>query len=434
MSEAIKNKYLDLSGLIKYDELIKALINKADTELGKRIDTITEECDKNSSSLAEIISLIGNTEDGKTLAELLSDLNKEDENLRKLISEIAGVDSDVGENIASMSEIVDQIKNLQEIIGQKYSDGSDADSIVDRLNDLEKDGEIYKPSQTLVDITNLTSDVHGGLESHNAAWFKENGYTYSQMFDEILFPTVVPTITSPSLEWKNDISLYYDKLVGSDITDLILTNDNVSNYVDVNLGSWSLDINSQMTASKECGTIKLNAIGEPIDNGDDTYSMGTSTIKYQAYAKFADGDDPKDNKGNVCKDMGYNNSNVYTSTINIYPFYNFYATTNQNAPGELVSQTFIRHSGIETVITPENMITLAPHTIDTPWKLRLPKKLQSLGLMNTSNGKYEDIEMVGDAPKMWKYEQETTTENGIKYHVYTYIGSDNNSVNIQIKF
>lgn len=434
MSEAIKNKYLDLSGLIKYDELIKALINKADTELGKRIDTITEECDKNSSSLAEIISLIGNTEDGKTLAELLSDLNKEDENLRKLISEIAGVDSDVGENIASMSEIVEQIKNLQEIIGQKYSDGSDADSIVDRLNDLEKDGEIYKPSQTLVDITNLTSDVHGGLESHNAAWFKENGYTYSQMFDEILFPTVVPTITSPSLEWKNDISLYYDKLVGSDITDLILTNDNVSNYVDVNLGSWSLDINSQMTASKECGTIKLNAIGEPIDNGDDTYSMGTSTIKYQAYAKFADGDDPKDNKGNVCKDMGYNNSNVYTSTINIYPYYNFYATTNQNAPGELVSQTFIRHSGIETVITPENMITLAPHTIDTPWKLRLPKKLQSLGLMNTSNGKYEDIEMVGDAPKMWKYEQETTTENGIKYHVYTYIGSDNNSVNIQIKF
>lgn len=434
MSEAIKNKYLDLSGLIKYDELIKALINKADTELGKRIDTITEECDKNSSSLAEIISLIGNTEDGKTLAELLSDLNKEDENLRKLISEIAGVDSDVGENIASMSEIVEQIKNLQEIIGQKYSDGSDADSIVDRLNDLEKDGEIYKPSQTLVDITNLTSDVHGGLESHNAAWFKENGYTYSQMFDEILFPTVVPTITSPSLEWKNNISLYYDKLVGSDITDLILTNDNVSNYVDVNLGSWSLDINSQMTASKECGTIKLNVIGEPIDNGDDTYSMGTSTIKYQAYAKFADGDDPKDNKGNVCKDMGYNNSNVYTSTINVYPFYNFYATTNQNAPGELVSQTFIRHSGIETVITPENMITLAPHTIDTPWKLRLPKKLQSLGLMNTSNGKYEDIEMVGDAPKMWKYEQETTTENGIKYHVYTYIGSDNNSVNIQIKF
>ena len=42
--------------------------------------------------------------------------------------------------------------------------------------------------------------------------------------------------------------------------------------------------------------------------------------------------------------------------------------------------------------------------------------------------------MSGDAPKMWKYEQESTTEKGIKYHVYTYVGSDNNSVNIQIKF
>jgi hypothetical protein len=77
---------------------------------------------------------------------------------------------------------------------------------------------------------------------------------------------------------------------------------------------------------------------------------------------------------------------------------------------------------------------LAPHTSDKPWKLRLPKVLQTLWMLNTSNGKYEIIEMSGDAPKMWKHEQETDLENGIKYHVYTYIGSDNNSANIQIKF
>ena len=133
-------QYLDLTGLSKYDELIKALINKADIDLGKRIDAVVEDCGENNSSLTEIISLIGNVADGKTLAGLISDLNKEDDNLRKLISEIAGVDSDAGESIASMSEIVDQLKNLQEIIGQKYSDGSDAETIVDRLEDLERDG------------------------------------------------------------------------------------------------------------------------------------------------------------------------------------------------------------------------------------------------------------------------------------------------------
>ena len=196
-------QYLDITGLSKYDELIKALINKADADLGGRIDAVVEDCGDNANSLAEIISLIGNIEDGKTLAGLLSDLNKEDENLRKLISEIAGVDSDAGDAIASMSEIVDQIKNLQEIIGQKYSDGSDAETIVGRLEDLERDGETYKPSQSLVDATDLTSSVHGGLGSHNAAWFKEQGYTYSQMFDAILFPTVTPTMTAPSLSWKN---------------------------------------------------------------------------------------------------------------------------------------------------------------------------------------------------------------------------------------
>jgi hypothetical protein len=414
--------------------LIKALITTADGELGKRIDAVVEDCGENTSSLAEIVSLIGNIEDGKTLAGLLSDLNKEDENLRRLISEIAGVDSDAGESIASMSEIVDQLKNLQEIIGKKYSDGSDEESIVDRLEDLENDGEKYKPSQSLIDATDLTSDVHGGLGSHNAAWFKEQGYTYSQMFDAILFPTVKPTMTAPSLSWKG-YSTSYNKLVGSDITSLILTNDNIANYVTPNLGSWSLDINSNMTASSGCGTIKVSTTGSPIDNGDGTYSMGTSTIKYQAYAKFAAGDDPKDNKGNVCTGEGYySESNVYTSAAYIYPYYNFYATTNQSAPGELTVQTVIKSAGISTVTTTQGKINLAPHTAATPWKIRLPKKLQTLWMLNTSNGKYEVIEMSGDAPKMWKYEQETTTENGIKYHLYTYIGSDNNSANIQIKF
>ena len=423
-------QYLDITGLSKYDELIKSLINEADIDLGNRIDAVVEDCGENTNSLAEIISKIGNISDGKTLAGLISDLNKEDENLRKLISEIAGVDSDAGDSIASMSEIVDQLKNLQEIIGQKYSDGSDAETIVGRLEDLERDGEIYKPSQSLID--DLISDAHGGLGSHTVAWFRDKGYTYSQMFDEILFPTVQPTITNPSLTWEN-YSTSYDKLVGTDITSLILTQDNIKNYINVSLGSWSLDINSGMKASNRYLPIKLTTTGSPVDNEDGTYSMGISTIEYKASATFDKGNDPKDNKGNVCTGMGYDGGSHSTAAY-IYPYYNFYATTNQNTPGELVLQTFIRKAGIDTITTKQGNIYLAPHTSDKPWKLRLPKKLQTLWILNTSNGKYEVIEMSGNAPKMWKYEQETKKENGINYHVYTYIGSDNDPVNIQIKF
>ena len=427
-------QYLNIEGLTRYDELIKALINNADSDLGKRIDAVVEDCDENNSSIVDIISLIGNIEDGKTLAGLVSDLNKEDENLRNLISEIVGVDLDMVDSFESISEIVEQLKNLQEIIGQKYSDNSDGETIVDRLDDLERDGEKYKPSQSLVDATNLTSSVHGGLGSHNAAWFKEQGYTYSQMFDAILFPTVTPTMVEPSLSWKS-YSTTYDKLVGTNITSLVLNNDNIVDYITANLGSWTLDINSDMTASNGYEDIELITTGSPVDNGDGTYLMGTSTIIYQAYTKFEDGNDPKDNKGNVCVGMGYSSDDyVYSSEAKIYPYYNFYATTNQNSPGELVSQTVIRSAGIGTVTTTQGKITLAPHTSNTPWRLRLPKKLQILWILNTSNGKYEEIEMSGDAPKMWRYEQETEFENGINYHVYTYIGSDNNSVNIQIKF
>jgi hypothetical protein len=285
----------------------------------------------------------------------------------------------------------------------------------------------------LIDATDLKSDIHGGLGSHNAAWFKEQGYTYSQMFDAILFPTVIPTMTAPSLKWNGYSTV--NKLVGSNITDLLLTDNNTADYITANLGSWSLDINSQMTASNGCDNIRVNVTGSPVDNGDETYSMGTSTIEYQAYAIFNDGDDPKDNKGNICTGMGYNsNTNVYSSVVYIYPYYNFYATTDQNNPGELITQTVIRKAGIETVTTTQGKINLAPHTTATPWKLRLPRELQKLWMLNTSNGKYEEITISNGAPKMWKHEQDTVQENGIYYHIYTYIGSDNNSANIQIKF
>ena len=301
------------------------------------------------------------------------------------------------------------------------------------IDDKIEDFEIYKPSQSLVDVTDLSSSIHGGLESHSAAWFKEQGYTYSQMFDEILFPTILPTMTEPSLNWK-DYSTSYDILVGDDITNLVLTNDNINDYITADLGSWSLSINEGMTASNGCGSIKVNEIGEYIDNGDGKYFMGESTIKYQAFAKFTEGEDPKDNKGNICTDKGYfSNSNVFSTTACIYPYYNFYATTNQSEPGELVLQPIIRNAGINTVTT-QDIITLSPHTSTTPWKLKLPKEIQTLWILNTSNDKYEEIEMLGDAPRMWKHEQETKIENGIKYHIYTYVGSDNNSVNIQIKF
>ena len=69
-------QYLDYTGLSKYDSLIKSLNNKADSDLGKRIDAVVVDCGENNNTLAEIISLIGNVADGKTLAGLISDLNK----------------------------------------------------------------------------------------------------------------------------------------------------------------------------------------------------------------------------------------------------------------------------------------------------------------------------------------------------------------------
>ena len=61
-------QYLDYTGLERYDELIKNLINKSDADLGNRIDAVVEDCGKNNKSLAEIIAIIGEVVDGNSLA------------------------------------------------------------------------------------------------------------------------------------------------------------------------------------------------------------------------------------------------------------------------------------------------------------------------------------------------------------------------------
>lgn len=429
-------QYLTKTGLKTYDDLIKKYIKDADDTLIEKIEGVGEDCSENATAIADIINLIGTIEDDNTISKLIAGLNGEisdlktaDSDLRIAINEILGVDSELGDNIASVSVISEQIKRLQLIIGQEYVGGSDDETVIERLDNLEKDSDKYKPNEDLVSVSSLKSEVHGGLGSLTAEGFKSKGYTYSEMFDEILFPTVMPKMTEPSLSWKDGFLTEHDKLVGSDISELILTDDTVESCMNVNLGSWSLDINSGMTASNGKSDIVLELEPQVKIN-----SMTPSKIRYRAKTIFYSGDDPKNNKGVICEGYNYKNNNfnhTYSEYITIYPYYEFYATTDMSSPGELCTQPFKRMAGIEDSVTLVE-ITLAPHSSEHPSQLKLPKEIQSLSILNPLNGKYETVELINNAPKMWSYEVVSTNDKD--YYLYTYNGSDIDSLNIQITF
>ena len=125
MSEIIKNKYLNLEGLHKYDELIKEFIASEDSKL--------------SAAIAALDAKIG---------ELNVD-GSEDKNLAEIVDGI----------YASIAEIVEKQESL---------DGNDATlegKINDIVGDLESLGEGVN-QMTLVEIANKLKEVDGSISKN----------------------------------------------------------------------------------------------------------------------------------------------------------------------------------------------------------------------------------------------------------------------------
>lgn len=432
------SKYLSFEGLDVYDQLIKGYIERycknLKSVIDKKIEGVGEDCSENATAIVDIINLIGTIEGDNTISKLIAGLNGEisdlktaDSDLRIAINEILGADSEFGDNIASVSVISEQIKRLQSIIGQEYVGDSDDETVIERLDNLEKDSDKYKPNENLVGVDSLKSEVHGGLESLSAEDFKSKGYTYSEMFDEILFPTVTPVMTEPSLSWKEGYPRECDKAVGSNIEDLKLDINNIEEWLNINLGSWSLDINNNLKASSGYTLIDITSVFE--EN-----SIGNDVITNFIVVNFSKGEDPKNNKGEICKGKAFTSISKSIRSY-IYPYYEFYATTKVDSPGNLEVQPFKRKAGIEPLETPVE-ITLSPHTSEHPSQLKLPSNLKTFSILNPLNGKYETVDILDNAPKMWTVGEEIMEINDISktYYLYTYNGPDIDSLNIQITF
>lgn len=351
--------------------------------------------------------------DANTVVEYVED------NVGFIINEIEKRTADKQDTIGDLDAIREGAKKGATAIQQvKTINGQ---SIVGEGNIIIEVADVTYKSSIDNKKLEMPSDV-GGLVKGTTIESLE-GQTFSQMFDDILFPTVIPIFTAPtaSLQFKNYASI---KEVGS-------TAPTASNF----------------TTGYNAGAITLNGVkqnnrGGSIDsansfiyvNGDANnkvlptkVSLGSTTYKYRAV--YGKGAQPKDNKGNnydAPLAAGYVDSSAITLN-GTYPW--FASTASASSENPVAKQSLVAWNTTAGSMSTGNFELQPSGTL--PQVFKLPRKISTLQMLNTVSNKMETIEL-GD------YNETTETINiggvDVIYYVYTYKGATRGSVTLLAKF
>lgn len=275
----------------------------------------------------------------------------------------------------------------------------------------------YTPN---VDAALTMPNAVGGISKGTSA-ADLSGKTFSQLFDDLLFPTINPTFTTPSATIK--FSNY------STTQEVGAIGPAESNFA-TSYNAGAITLNGTKQANR--GGTQDTANSFIYVNGDVTNKtlptkviLGNTTFKYRA--AYAKGPQPKDNKGNNYL-TPLAAGTVDSSAITLNGTYPWYASTNDaTAENPVVKQTLVAWS---TDSMSTGQFTVQPSGT-LPQVFKLPRQLKTLQLKNALNGAMETI---GTSD----YTETTETINiggiDVTYYVYTYNGSTRGSVTLLANF
>lgn len=297
------------------------------------------------------------------------------------------------------TKIESAIRDITGVDLSKYVTYDDLDNAIeDAIADIGNIDVNYKSS--IEDKTLAMPNDVGGLDKGTKVSDLE-GKSYSELFDDLLFPTVYPTFVAPSATIK------------------------FNNYSSIQEVGVPAPGQSSFTTSFNRGAINLNGVKQNdragiltsgsvycvSGNMPSTVTLGGTQYKYRA--NYAQGPQPKDNKGNNYDSplaSGYVDSAAITLN-GTHPWY--IGTTKQ----PLVAWSTNMSTGNFTLQA----------TGVAPQIFKLPKALKELQMLNTISGK---MEVIGTSD--WSTTNESI--NGISYYVYTYTGSARGEVTLLAKF
>lgn len=340
------------------------------------------------------------------------------EDIPPVPTKISELDNDSG--FISSSDVDKKISEAISYIPQPDLSGYVTDEeLEERLKNLPQGGVSEERVQEIVDeaIENIDipeSDYQSSIEDKEltmpnavgglSAGTKVSdleGKTYSEMFDEILFPTIYPTYVAPSATIK------------------------FNGYASVQEVGSVAPAASDFTTSFSRGAINLGGVKQADRAGALTSgevfctggSMPTSVplgdTQYKYRANYAQGAQPKDNKGNNYGSPLPGGS-VESSAVTLNGTYPWYIRGTKQA---LVSWSANMSTGqftLEATGVAEQMF-------------KLPRALKELQMLNTISGKFETVTL-----DSWT--ETTETMNNTTYYAYTYNGAARGEVTLIATF
>ena len=278
----------------------------------------------------------------------------------------------------------------------KYTDGSSDSTIVlaeatqstaglmsagdkKKLDDMSDELSGGLKYQSAMDDSLATVEAHGGIPAGTtAAELKEK--TLSQVFDDILFPTVQPTYTAPtaSLSLKSTSTTPTVQEVGTTGASVPTA---ASFNTGFNKGAISIaGVKKQDRAGEQTSAVLYH--GGNVSNTTLPTSIAEGATVYKYRVNYASGPTPLDSKGDTATNgtalaAGY----VESGNVTVNGVYPYYARTTNASYSKLTLTTSTTLSAIKMAAEGPNK-----HSFKLPAKYTLTK----VELLNTLSGKYEN--------------------------------------------
>ena len=245
--------------------------------------------------------------------------------------------------------------------------------------------------------------------------------TLSQLFDDMLFPTVNPTFTAPSASLS--LKSY------SSTVEVGVAGPNLETNFTKSFNKGAINLNGSKQADR-AGALKEGEsfifVNDNHENKTTPASMpvGNTTFKYRA--AYEAGPQPKDNKGN-----NYNTpleaGTVDSSAVTVNATFPWYATTTNST--DLTKQALITWNNTAGQMTTPRFTVAAMGTGKQEFKL--PRKLSQLQMLNTVSQQMEVIDT-----SSWTESTSQEHINGVEqtYYIYTYNGATRGAVTLIAKF
>lgn len=279
-----------------------------------------------------------------------------------------------------------------------------------------------KYTSAIEDKNLATPDKVGGIAKGTKVSALE-GQTYDYLWDELLFPTINPTFTAPtaSISLKSYTSPQEVGAAGP-----TAANFNTS----LNKGAITLNGVKQNDRSGDlvAGSSFIYVNGQEANTTlPTTVALGNTTYNYKA--AYAQGPQPKDNKGN-----NYSTplpaGAVASGAVTVNGTYPWYASTSAaSSSSPVVKQALIAWNASAGSMTTPRFELQPSGTL--PQVFKLPRAITQLQMLNTVSNQMETIGL----SEYTKTEEEITIgTTPVTYSVYTYNGSNRGSVTLIAKF